>query len=106
MSRFFILATLFITLTLALLAQSAPAANYVERCPPATFKDSINQFRFPPAEGSNREPIYFSQDNSNPLEARKCDYCGGMTAGCCSSVCGCLGYSYYKCLECQCGCGN
>ncbi|GES91322.1 hypothetical protein GLOIN_2v1547923 [Rhizophagus clarus] len=102
MTKLFILTTLFFTLSLALLAQTAPA----ERCPPATLKESNNQIRFLSDSSNRPEFIYFSQESSNPLGARKCEYCGGMTGSCCSNVCGCLGYKYYQCLECQCGCGN
>ncbi|CAB4435383.1 unnamed protein product [Rhizophagus irregularis] len=106
MSRLFIFITLFLTLSLAWFAQSAPATNYPEGCPPATLKEPTVQIQFPSDRSNRHEFIYFSQDSSNPFEARKCDYCGGMSDSCCATVCGCMGYRYYRCLECQCGCGN
>ncbi len=95
MSRQFILITLFLTLTLAWFAQSAPAKNYLEHCPGAILKESSGNFVYFPSEVSNRL-----------FEAHECDYCGGFYPQCCANLCGVLGYKYYACLECKCGCGN
>ena len=97
MSSPFILVTLFITLTLAWVARSAPAArNYFDHCPGASL--SIKEF--------TNEFVYFPGDLGIGTAASTCNYCGGFYPVCCSNVCGVLGYKYYACLECQCACGN
>ncbi|GBC05553.1 hypothetical protein RclHR1_06290008 [Rhizophagus clarus] len=87
----FILITLFLTLTLAWVTQSIPAMNYLEHCSDAT--ESTKEFVYFPSEFSNRK-------------LNGCNYCGGFYPQCCANLCGVLGYKYYQCLECQCGCGN
>ncbi|PKC53117.1 hypothetical protein RhiirA1_430159 [Rhizophagus irregularis] len=93
--RLFILTTIFLTLSLAWLAQSAPAAI---KFPPAAIEET-GQFLLE----DNRPPISAHFSNS-PLD--ECRYCSGFTPDQCSIACYRYGYKYYWCSTCYCNCSN
>ncbi|RIA88401.1 hypothetical protein C1645_775015, partial [Glomus cerebriforme] len=94
--RLFILTTLFLTLSLAWLACSAPAA--IERSCPLAAIEETSQFLL----GDNQPKPISAHFSRSPLDG--CYYCGGYSAPQCSELCWRYGYKYYACGKCYCYC--